>query len=374
MARTYFFWDPLSDNILQERDETGAVTAEYTAEPGLYGNIISQNRGGVESQFHYDAQGSTLAVTDDNQNVTDTFAYTAFGEVTERTGTTEVPFQYIGQKGYYTDGLTGQIMARERPYEPVRARWLSIDQVEELNSALLHATSPTDAARHFLSLDRATLYLLPLVPPPDLTAQFLRSVQRQPGHYDYCSNRPTVFVDPSGLAPIPTPPVPLPQPRIPACAGRRWRKNYVKGRCEFRTLRFDVNFNPITNGCTPPGWGNFGLWDFSLDCDTHDICYQRCGAIKANCDWTFYLNMRRTCSSVPPIYVPGIGNAQDYCYAAASAQYLAMFVDLPGQLQDSHYLFEQWQDYACKWDECCCPRGLKPVPLPDVPHDDSPPV
>ena len=44
MARTYFFWDPLSDNILQERDETGAVTAEYTAEPGLYGNIISQNR------------------------------------------------------------------------------------------------------------------------------------------------------------------------------------------------------------------------------------------------------------------------------------------------------------------------------------------
>ena len=74
MPEINFFWDPLSDNILQERDETGAVTAEYTAEPGLYGNIISQNRGGAESQFHYDAQGSTLAVTDDNQNVTDTFA------------------------------------------------------------------------------------------------------------------------------------------------------------------------------------------------------------------------------------------------------------------------------------------------------------
>ena len=130
MARKYFFWDPLSDNILQERDETGSVTAEYTAEPGLYGNIISQNRGGVESQYHYDAQGSTLAVTDDNQNVTDTFAYSAFGEVTERTGTTEVPFQYIGQRGYNTDSLTGQIMARERPYEPVRARWLSVDPID----------------------------------------------------------------------------------------------------------------------------------------------------------------------------------------------------------------------------------------------------
>ena len=82
MPETNFFWDPLSDNILQERDETGAVTAEYTAEPGLYGNIISQNWGGVESQLHYDAQGSTLAVTDDNQSVTDTFAYTAFCQST----------------------------------------------------------------------------------------------------------------------------------------------------------------------------------------------------------------------------------------------------------------------------------------------------
>ena len=58
------------------------MTAEYTAEPGLYGNIISQNWGGVESQLHYDAQGSTLAVTDDNQSVTDTFAYTAFCQST----------------------------------------------------------------------------------------------------------------------------------------------------------------------------------------------------------------------------------------------------------------------------------------------------
>jgi RHS repeat-associated protein len=139
MARTYFFWDPLSDNILQERDETGAVTAEYTAEPGLYGNIISQNRGGVESQFHYDAQGSTLAVTNDDQNVTDTFAYTAFGEVTERTGTTEVPFQFIGQKGYYTDGLTGEYLVRRRPYEPTRARWLAIDPIRQKHGAY---TSP----------------------------------------------------------------------------------------------------------------------------------------------------------------------------------------------------------------------------------------
>jgi RHS repeat-associated protein len=118
-------------------------------------------RGGVESQFHYDAQGSTLAVTDDNQNVTDTFAYSAFGEVTERTGTTEVPFQYIGRQGYYTDGLSGQIMVRERPYEPARARWPVVD--------------PRSA---------------------------IRIASTKAGAYVYADNNPNQNVDPSGLISI----------------------------------------------------------------------------------------------------------------------------------------------------------------------------
>jgi RHS repeat-associated protein len=155
VAKTYLFWDPLSDNVLQERDETGAVTAEYTAEPRLYGNVISQNRSGVQSQFHYDAQGSTLAVTDDNQNVTDTRAYSAFGETTESNGSTVFPFQYIGQKGYYRDSLTGQYLVRRRAYEPVAARWLEVDP--------LHVYHARD------------------------------------GFYIYTSNSPTARIDPSGL-------------------------------------------------------------------------------------------------------------------------------------------------------------------------------
>jgi len=47
MPEINFFWDPLSDNILQERDAIGALTGEYTTELGLYGNVISQNRSGV---------------------------------------------------------------------------------------------------------------------------------------------------------------------------------------------------------------------------------------------------------------------------------------------------------------------------------------
>ena len=128
MAKTYLFWDPLEDNIVREYDEAGVVTAEYTTEPGLYGNVINQNRGGAESQFHYDALGSTLGVTDENQNLTDTIAYAAFGEVTERTGTTEDPFLYIGQKGYYRDGVTAQYAVRSTQYGSAQNRWLQHHQ------------------------------------------------------------------------------------------------------------------------------------------------------------------------------------------------------------------------------------------------------
>src|SRR5262245_49583184 len=101
MPDTNFFWDPLSDNVLQERDEVGAVTAEYTTEHGLYGNVISQNLAGVESQLHFDAIGSALAVTDTSESITDACSYGAFGETTQSTGSGDFSLAYIGRSGYY---------------------------------------------------------------------------------------------------------------------------------------------------------------------------------------------------------------------------------------------------------------------------------
>jgi RHS repeat-associated protein len=111
----------------------------------------------VESHYHYDAQGSTLALTDDSQQVTDTYAYTAFGEATERTGNTENPFQYIGQKQYYASEAAGDILVRRRTYRPDIARWSSWDP---LGLLVLKAGRPL---------------------------------------YGYTRNRPTYAVDPSGL-------------------------------------------------------------------------------------------------------------------------------------------------------------------------------
>ena len=184
MPETNFFWDPLSDNILQERDETGAVTAEYTTEPGLYGNLISQNRVGVESQYHFDALGSTLALTDDNQQVTDTYAYSAFGEVTEQTGSTVNWFQYIGQKGYYRDGVTGENLVRRRLLSAITGRWSSIDAL------LLHGESHP---------------------------------------YLYASNDPVILFDPSGLLAVIAEHVKLSNG---ACGQFRWETNWAVSDCD----------------------------------------------------------------------------------------------------------------------------------------------
>lgn len=49
MAETYYAWDPVFDCILDESDATGAVVAEYTQEPKVYGGLISQHRSGASS-------------------------------------------------------------------------------------------------------------------------------------------------------------------------------------------------------------------------------------------------------------------------------------------------------------------------------------
>jgi hypothetical protein len=72
VARTCIFWDEIEDNIVEEYDEAGVTLADYTTERDHFGNVISQRRNGDSSFFHFGDLGSTLAVTDESQNVTDT--------------------------------------------------------------------------------------------------------------------------------------------------------------------------------------------------------------------------------------------------------------------------------------------------------------
>jgi len=99
----------------------------YTHRPERFGELISQERSGVTSYFHYDGAHSTRLLTDDNGDITDTYIFSAYGELVARTGTTTNPFGYKGAVGYYTNSATGDIYVRARSYQPVTGRWLSMD-------------------------------------------------------------------------------------------------------------------------------------------------------------------------------------------------------------------------------------------------------
>ena len=152
MTVTNYIWD--DDNLLMETDGADAVQAVYTVEPDVYGNVISQHRGGNTSYLHHDALGSTRTVTDSAGAITDTFTYTAWGEEVERTGTTVVPFRWVGQLGYYRDLESASYWVRTRAFHPGIARWKSIDPLG-----------------------------------------FLAGINR----FEYAYNRPIFAVDPSGL-------------------------------------------------------------------------------------------------------------------------------------------------------------------------------
>ena len=124
MAITYYEYD-INGHLIEELDENGNVLVEYTHL--LDGTLISERRNGVDRFYHSDGDGNTTCLTDENGDLTDTFAYNSSGEVTERTGTTPTPFQFQGQQGLYFDSETGDYLSNDRPLSPGEGRWLSAD-------------------------------------------------------------------------------------------------------------------------------------------------------------------------------------------------------------------------------------------------------
>jgi RHS repeat-associated protein len=110
-------------------------TVRYTV---VNGQVIAENRNGVRKTYVPDPSGSTIALLDDKQKITDAFSYSPFGELKSRTGTTPTPFQYIGTRGYYTDP-NNRIYVRARTYQPNYARWMTVDPLWPGESAYGYA-------------------------------------------------------------------------------------------------------------------------------------------------------------------------------------------------------------------------------------------
>ena len=136
--------------MLEERDGSGSLSVSY-----VYGDdLISQERGGADSYYHYDALMSTRMLTNAAETVTDTYAYDAFGSLTDQTGITANDYLYTGEQ---YDANVGFYYLRARYYSPDIGRFTSQDpwQGNMFDSVSLH-------------------------------------------QYLYAGNNPVVFIDPSG--------------------------------------------------------------------------------------------------------------------------------------------------------------------------------
>ncbi|MGI6295511.1 MAG: RHS repeat domain-containing protein [Armatimonadota bacterium] len=75
----------------------------YVREPN--GGLVTRVSGSNTSYYHFDQLGSTRLLTDADGDVTDEYAYDAYGFLlshNRRAGSVDQPYQYVGELGYYT--------------------------------------------------------------------------------------------------------------------------------------------------------------------------------------------------------------------------------------------------------------------------------
>lgn len=101
------------------------ATTTYTV---VNGEVLEENRGGTIRGYVPDVMGSTIALLNSSQTMTDTWVYWPFGEVKTRTGSTQTPFAFQGATQRYTHGA---IVFFNPTYKPSIVAWLNAGGLDE---------------------------------------------------------------------------------------------------------------------------------------------------------------------------------------------------------------------------------------------------
>jgi RHS repeat-associated protein len=110
---------PLS-HVVAETDGAGALKALYVRGDDL----LAVLRGAQARYYHPDGLGSTRKLTDEAGKVTDSYDYSAFGELLEHAGTHPQPYQFAGEPFESSSGLSYN---RARWLLPQHGRFVSMD-------------------------------------------------------------------------------------------------------------------------------------------------------------------------------------------------------------------------------------------------------
>ena len=103
-----------------EEYSNGTLAARYD-----YGDdLVRMDRGSGVYYYIYDGLGSTRQLVNTGGSVTDTWGYSALGELASHTGSTVNPFLFNAQQ---FDGTSGNYYLRARYYDPIIGRFISRD-------------------------------------------------------------------------------------------------------------------------------------------------------------------------------------------------------------------------------------------------------
>ena len=104
-------------------------TVGYAETKYIYGlGLIAEDKCGEMKTYHFDSRGSTIAITDSDGNITDTYEYDTYGKMIAHTGDTYAMFGYNGRDGVITDD-NGLIYMRAQYYSPELRRFINADVV-----------------------------------------------------------------------------------------------------------------------------------------------------------------------------------------------------------------------------------------------------
>jgi RHS repeat-associated protein len=224
MPITKYIYDDLG-NVIMETDEFGVTQKTYTRTPD--GDLLSEFDGTSTKCYEPDALGSTDALTDDTQTVTDRWSYRAFGAAMQTEGTDDTAYLFVGRQGYQFDNETGLYLLGNRYYDPNTGTFLSPDPIGfaggDPNLYRYVGNNPVNA------VDPTGLQPPPIVvpprirpigtaPPPALPpVPGIRPIPLQPGARPVGGSSappvpPAPITQPPGIRAVPFPPGSLPPP------------------------------------------------------------------------------------------------------------------------------------------------------------------
>jgi len=112
-------------NVLAETDDSNAINAYYIYGLGLISRIDAD---GTTQYYHFDSRGSTVALTDQNQVMINSYAYDPFGKLVNQAGSSQNTFTYLGGHGVIDEG--GDLLfVRARYYDSKQQLFVSKDKM-----------------------------------------------------------------------------------------------------------------------------------------------------------------------------------------------------------------------------------------------------